>query len=97
MRSHALLTVLDGDDLDGRRRDSSRGGHDDDGNMLLDWTSCERCDPGQSRKMHILLKGPGLSHRKMPLDGISMAIALPNQYDKTSKNSVETSRVCGLK
>ena len=37
-----VLTVLDGDDLDGRRRDSSRGGHDDDGNMLLDCTMCER-------------------------------------------------------
>ncbi len=46
---------------------------------------------------YLLLKGPGLIQRKMPLDGRAMAMALPNQYDRTRRNRVETANVCGLK
>ena len=45
----------------------------------------------------ILLKGPGLSHRHHPLEGMSMCMPLPNQYDRMRRSSVETLSVWGLK
>lgn len=46
---------------------------------------------------NVLLNGPGFSHLKIPLSGINICMAFPNQYDKTSKNRVDTDNVCGLK
>ena len=45
----------------------------------------------------LLLNGPGFNHLKMPFDGIAACMPLPNQYDNTSKNNVDTLKVCGLK
>lgn len=47
--------------------------------------------------VHLLLKGPGLIHLKIPRDGRPRCMRLPSQYVKTSKKSCETLSVCGLK
>ena len=43
------------------------------------------------------MKGPGLIQWKIPLDGRMMCMAFPNQYERTSRNKLETLRVWGLK
>ena len=38
----------------------------------------------------VLLKGPGLSHRHHPLEGMIRCMPLPNQYDRMRSSRVET-------
>lgn len=70
---------------------------------IMMMATCSLTEPCVSGLIHIknlfnsLLKGPGLMNLKRPLVGRPACIALPNQYDKTSRKSVETNSVCGLK
>ena len=48
--------------------------------------------PGNS-----LLKGPGLIHQKIPLDGRTVCMALPKAKERTSNSNDETDKFWGLK